>query len=47
MKMFEFLKLKAMRHSIIVMQVLDRVYIYNVIFPATDLYSPRLTARDL
>ena len=42
--MDEFLRLKAtcMHHNIIVIQVLDRVY--NVTFPAFDLYATRLMA---
>ena len=37
MKMFEIIKLKAMHHNIIVIQVLDRVY--NVIFPDSSGYN--------
>ena len=37
LKMFEFLKLRAMHYNIIGILVLDRVY--NVTFPASDLYT--------
>ena len=45
MKMIEFVKLKAMHHNIIVIQVLDRVC--NVTFLALDLYISRLMAQGI
>jgi hypothetical protein len=42
MTMFEFLKLKAIHHNIIVIQVLEKVY--NVILLASDLYKYKFEA---
>ena len=43
--MFGFLKLKAMHHNIIVIQVLEKVY--NVILLASDLYKYKFEAWNM
>jgi hypothetical protein len=45
MTMFGFLKLKAMHHNIIVIQVLEKVY--NVILLASDLYKYKFEAWNM